>query len=121
MSESRSPRPDEQPSDEQPSEGSPPVVVAVTRTGGFAGLTKAWTAEPREDEASVWSELISRCPWDEPARTDPHSADRFQWNIRAQCGPDEDRRADLPDRALTGPWRELVDAVLTWNAGRSRA
>lgn len=112
MSESRSPRPDGGSSD-----GSPLLVVAVKRTGGFAGLTKVWTAQPREDEASTWVALISRCPWDDPVDGDQRGADRFQWNIHAQCGPDEDREAELPDRALTGPWRELVDAVRDWTDG----
>jgi hypothetical protein len=98
---------------------SPTLLVAVTRTGGFAGLTRQWKAEPGEDEASDWVALISRCPWDEPVvEADRRGADRFQWNIHATCGPDEDRTADLPDGALTGAWRELVDAVREWSDGR---
>ena len=58
-----------------------------------------------------------RCPWDERLDLDPRGADRFQWSIRAQCAPDEEREADLPDRAVTGPWRELVDAVREWSTG----
>ncbi|WP_345801977.1 protealysin inhibitor emfourin [Microbacterium sp. AZCO] len=109
MKETRSP--------ERSTEPSPTLVVAVTRTGGFAGLTKQWRAEPREDEASVWISLISRCPWDDPAERDMRGADRFQWNIRAQCGDEDDREAELADSAVTGPWRELVDAVRDWNDG----
>src|SRR4051812_21346893 len=100
----------------------PALLVAVTRTGGFAGMTRRWTAEPREDEASEWVTLISRCPWDEPAdEADRRGADRFQWNIHATCGPDQDHRADLPDGALTGAWRELVDAVRGWSDGQPKA
>ncbi|MEU1972422.1 protealysin inhibitor emfourin [Microbacterium sp. NPDC019599] len=110
MDQTRSPEPD------GPTE-SPALVVAVTRTGGFAGLTRVWTAEPREDEASTWIALIGRCPWDETLDLDPQGADRFQWSIRARCGPDDDREAELPDRAVQGPWRELVDAVRDWASG----
>jgi hypothetical protein len=107
-------------SNPQPDEGSAlPVaalVVAVTRTGGLAGLTRSWTAEPREEEASAWIALISRCPWDDPAGgADRRGADRFQWSIRARCAPDEDHTADVPDGALTGAWRDLVDAVREWS------
>ena len=110
MDETSSPEPDPAPAD-------PALVVAVTRTGGFAGLTRRWTAEPREDEAPVWIDLIARCPWDERADVEPGGADRFVWRIRAQCLPDEEREADLPDRAVTGPWRDLVDAVREWTSG----
>lgn len=94
------------------------LVVAVTRTGGIAGIERVWTAEPREDEASVWADLIARCPWDDTARPDVRGADRFLWNIHARCGPD-DREADLPDRALTGAWRDLVDAVREWGSANA--
>jgi hypothetical protein len=90
------------------------VVVIVTRTGGFAGLRKAWRAEPRSDEASVFVELIRQCPWDDPT-PDSGGADRYVWSIAAQCGP-EQREADVPDGGLTGPWRDLVDAVRDWSA-----
>ncbi|WP_243076897.1 protealysin inhibitor emfourin [Microbacterium sp. SS28] len=111
MHDSRSPEPDE------PAQPAPALVVAVTRTGGFAGIARAWTAEPREAEAPEWMALIARCPWDERLESDPRGADRFQWSIRAQCGPEEDREAELPDRAVQGPWRDLVDAVREWSAG----
>lgn len=116
MEDTSSPQPD----DGLPREQSA-LVIAVTRTGGLAGLTKVWTAEPREDEAPVWVDLIDRCPWDAPIDGDPRGADRFVWNIHATCGPAEDRRADLPDRAVTGPWRELVDAVRDWSDGSAGA
>ncbi|GAA1925680.1 hypothetical protein GCM10009775_17410 [Microbacterium aoyamense] len=96
------------------------VVVIVTRTGGIAGLRRAWRAEPRPDEASVFVDLIARCPWEAPGPwdepvPDPAGADRYTWSIAAQCGPEE-READVPDTDLTGPWRDLVDAVRDWKA-----
>lgn len=94
---------------------SSPVRVDVTRTGGIAGVARAWTAEPSEGEASDWTMLIERCPWDAPA-AEATGADRYTWEIAAVCGPDE-RRTELPDSDLVGAWRELVDAVRDW-AGR---
>ena len=41
---------------------------------------------------------------------DAGGADRFVWNIEAHCGPRQ-KQAELPDRAVQGPWRELVDEV----------
>jgi len=107
--------------DDEPSDASAPLLVAVTRTGGFAGLTRVWKAEPPDDEASEWIALIDRCPWDECADPNPRGADRFQWSIRAQFDAAWEREADLPDSALTGPWRELVDAVRTWTTDRSQS
>ncbi len=109
-----------------------PVEVAVKRTGGFAGLTKQWRAEPAAAEASVWIDLIAQCPWDAPgtpgdaergeaARGDgaggrpPAGADTFTWWIHARCGDEDEREAELPDDALVGAWRDLVDAVREWS------
>jgi hypothetical protein len=128
---------DERPSvapGDRPADGDPaapavpaqPVEVAVKRTGGFAGMTKQWRAEPPADEASVWIDLIAQCPWDAPssvvpARGDaadgrpPAGADRFTWWIRARCGEQDEREAELPDDEVVGAWRELVDAVRDWS------
>jgi hypothetical protein len=104
-----------------------PVEVAVKRTGGFAGLTKQWRAEPAPAEASVWIDLIAQCPWDAPSApgeaarghgTDgrpPTGADTFTWRIHARCGDEDEREAELPDDALVGAWRDLVDAVREWS------
>jgi hypothetical protein len=133
-------RPSVAPGD-RPADGDPaapavpaqPVEVAVKRTGGFAGMTKQWRAEPPADEASVWIDLIAQCPWDapdslaaEPARGEsedgrpPAGADRFTWWIHARCGEDEEREAELPDAALVGAWRELVEAVRAWSLSTNR-
>lgn len=118
--DSAAPRDEAGPS-EQPGAVTAPLEVAVKRTGGFAGLTKQWRAEPPETEASTWIDLISRCPWDAPeslaeAAQGPRSggADRFTWRIHARCGDADEREAELADAALVGAWRELVDAVRAW-------
>lgn len=105
------------------------VVVVVTRTGGFAGMRRAWRAEPRADEASVFRSLIARCPWDassEPESEDENEAeakrgaDRFVWSIVARWDDVGEREARLVDDEVTGAWRELVDAVRDWNTAAPR-
>ncbi|MET0297344.1 MAG: protealysin inhibitor emfourin [Microbacterium sp.] len=95
------------------------VVVIVTRTGGFAGVRKAWRAEPAGDQAPAFLSLIERCPWDDSAAVRaeaPRSADRFVWSIVARWDDEDEREALLGDNDLTGAWRELVDAVRDWTA-----
>ena len=103
-------------------EPGPPVEVDVARTGGVAGITRRWTAQPPEDEASEWISLIDRCPWDEtgavaaePGADGGPMPDRFVWWIRASWVGADPREAELPDDAVTGAWRELIDAVREWN------
>jgi hypothetical protein len=92
-----------------PERDDPQVVIAVVRTGGIAGIRRRWRVEAPSEEAGEWIALIDSCPWDAPA-PDGRGADRFVWSIRART-PSERREQELPDGALDGPWRELVDAV----------
>lgn len=97
------------PNDDAP--GDELIVVRVERTGGIAGMRRQWTAEPAPDEAPRWIALIEGCPWASvPEPTTALGADRYQWRIIARLA-DEQRRAELPDDRLQGPWRELVDQV----------
>ncbi|MFB8388325.1 protealysin inhibitor emfourin [Microbacterium sp. NPDC055910] len=93
-------------------------VVVVTRTGGVAGMRRAWRAEPGPDEAPVLIELIEQCPWDAVADPcdPPRGADRFVWRIHARCDDDREHDAELADAELTGAWRALVDAVRAWGS-----
>jgi hypothetical protein len=97
---------------------APALEVDVARSGGFAGVTRRWSAQPPEEEASDWISLIDRCPWDHPTSHDGDEGaampDRFVWWIRASIDADP-REAEVPDDELTGAWRELVDAVREWN------
>ena len=129
-----SPSPGPSPAPPEPDAPSPdpaspgdaePVAVAVTRSGGFAGLTRRWRAEPPPAERPQWIALIDRCPWDAastpPSAESPNDAvpatgaDRFVWWIEASYGEDPAREAELPDDAVVGAWRELIDAVRDWS------
>ena len=94
---------------ESPRQTDDPVVIAVIRTGGIAGIRRQWTVEPDPDEAPRWITMVERLPWDDDADAG-RGADRFVWLIRVRT-PSERRERELPDSALAGPWRELVDAV----------
>ncbi|KAA9111690.1 hypothetical protein F6B43_06065 [Microbacterium rhizomatis] len=83
----------------------------MTRSGGFAGLRREWSAAPPADQESQWIALIQSCPWEAATREPtPRGADRFVWRIHARCGPDE-HAAELADDDVSGPWRDLVDVV----------
>ena len=85
------------------------MKITVERSGGFAGMTRTWTVQPAPpDDKDCWQPLIEACPWDTvpaPGRAaPPGQPDRFTYSIRAG-----QRRATLPEQALTGPWRDLVE------------
>lgn len=96
----------------EPTDPAPPhaqVIIAVVRSGGIAGISRRWRVEVSSDDAAEWITRIDRCPWDAEL-DDPTGADRFVWSIRART-PSERRERELADAQLSGPWRELVDAV----------
>lgn len=89
------------------------MKISVERTGGIAAMTRVWTVDARSKTAiNQWEPIVEACPWDAVPRTPRAAAeqfagsqpDRFIYSIRAG-----DRRAALPERAVTGPWRVLVD------------
>jgi hypothetical protein len=83
----------------------PVLVVRVIRSGGFAGLTRQWSVEAAtDDEARSWWPLVEACPWD--AQPDGRHPDGFVYEVTAN-----DRRAELPEQQVDGPWRDLVEAV----------
>ncbi|MBW9093787.1 hypothetical protein JNB62_08845 [Microbacterium jejuense] len=105
--------------DPEPSPATQPAVeVDVARSGGFAGITRRWSAQPAGDEASEWIALIDRCPWDEVGAHDAPRApvpDGFTWSIRVTWSDADPREARLVDDEVVGAWRELVDAVRDWS------
>ena len=89
----------------------PAVAVTVVRTGGFAGIPREWHVEADASDAPGWVVLIEQCPWERCVQADAASgADRFTWELSATHGA---RRhwAELAEQQVTGPWRDLIDAV----------
>ncbi len=82
------------------------VLIRVTRSGGFAGIRRSWIVESEESDG--WARLVDACPWNE--QSESSGADRFVWHIEVRA-PAPSREAQLPDAAVQGPWRSLVDRV----------
>jgi len=82
------------------------LVVTVVRTGGFAGLRREWAASGPPDE---WMPLVEACPW-RSVPADRDSRDRFVYAITVRA-PLKRCSATVPEAALTGPWKALVDRV----------
>jgi hypothetical protein len=88
--------------------------VEVVRNGGFAGISRGWQADVDEQpDKDDWIVLIDDLPWDDvPAQ--PSEPDRYTWIIRIaapETPESTEHEAAVPERALTGGWRELVDRV----------
>lgn len=99
------------------------VFIRVVRTGGFAGLTREWTAEPPPEQAPHWRGLIDECPWDDVDAAESvdgasavRGADAFAWRISARLDDRPPRVAALADGDLDGPWRQLIDEVRAFGA-----
>ena len=90
------------------------MKITVQRSGGVAGMERVWSVQAvTPDDRNQWETLIEACPWDELSGggasgggTGNSQPDRFVYRIRAG-----ERRATLPERDLTGPWRTLVDTM----------
>ena len=89
------------------------MKISVERTGGIAAITRVWTVEARTEAArNQWQPIVEACPWDAVPSTPRAAAatgtmpDRFIYSIRAG-----QRRAALPEQAVTGPWRIVVDST----------
>jgi hypothetical protein len=82
------------------------MKVSVTRSGGFAGVSRTWAVTIDEQpDPDGWNSLLDRLPWSEGVSSAPQP-DRYVYEIRYSR-----RRVTLPEQQLTGPWRELVDRV----------
>jgi len=86
------------------------MKITVERSGGIAALTRVWTVQAvTSSDKSRWQPIVEACPWDaveDPGQAPHGQPDRFMYSIRAG-----QRRATLPETAVTGPWRVLVDST----------
>lgn len=86
--------------------------IEVCRTGGFAGMRRSWCVQlDRVDEPDELERLVDECDWANPPAPIPEP-DRFTYTLTAG-----DHTATLSERALHGPWRELVDRVVSLDDG----
>lgn len=96
-------------SDAPPSEPTAAIAVTVARTGGIAGIRREWERTAPPADPTVLIDLVRACPWDQPIAETP-GADRFVWHIHV-VSTSREREQRVPEAALTGPWRALVEAV----------
>lgn len=85
--------------------------IDISRSGGFAGLTRRWSIEPDGEEEDQWRELIDACPWDE-ADDGGNQPDRYIYRIEAvqyRSAVREQYRATVPEHLLSGAWRQLIE------------
>lgn len=86
------------------------MKITVERSGGLAALTRVWTVQAvTSSDKSRWQPIVEACPWDAVAdsrQATDGQPDRFMYSIRAG-----QRRATLPETAVTGPWRVLVESA----------
>ncbi|MFD1713208.1 protealysin inhibitor emfourin [Amnibacterium flavum] len=75
------------------------VVVHIVRSGGVTAIRREWTVSV---DAAEWARLLDDCPAESAAET--ASRDRYVWRVT-----DESREVVIPDSALAGDWRALVD------------
>ncbi|GAB3604155.1 protealysin inhibitor emfourin [Microbacterium aureliae] len=111
------------PGNDDSTDAAASVEVDVVRTGGFAGLRRAWHVVASDDaDVARWSELVARCPWDAGVDEKPAAdgADRFTWRIRARCHAEPERVTDLGESQVVGAWRDLVDEARAWPATADR-
>jgi hypothetical protein len=86
------------------------MKITVERSGGIAAVTRVWTVQAvTSSDKSHWQPIVEACPWDavgDPRQAADGQPDRFTYSIRAG-----QRRATLPETAVTGPWRVLVEST----------
>ncbi len=96
------------------SQSSDQLTILVVRSGGFAGIRRAWRVLAEGSDVERWAVLVEACPWEaaEAASTadDAAGADRFAWEVAA-ARAGADHRALLAEDDAGGPWRELIDRV----------
>lgn len=87
--------------------------VAVSRSGGLAGITRTWAVQldDQPDLADELCRLVDDCPWNAPPAAPPPEpgpgADRFVYRLDAG-----ELTATVHEPQLQGPWRRLADRVM---------
>lgn len=80
------------------------IRIVVSRSGGFAGITRTWAVEVTEAEAEQrWLPLLEGV---EDTNDDDDGRDRYVYHITVGY-----REVTLAERTVHGPWQELLDRV----------
>lgn len=78
------------------------IRIVVSRSGGFAGLTRTWTVEVSEAEAEQrWLPLLDEL---ESGSIPDDGRDRYVYHVTVGY-----REVDVGESAVQGPWKELVE------------
>ncbi|NJC23516.1 putative secreted protein [Arthrobacter pigmenti] len=77
--------------------------IVVSRSGGFAGITRTWSVDVSSDEAQErWLPLLDQVEdFDDDAQRD-----RYVYRISVGY-----REVTVTESAVQGPWKELVERV----------
>ncbi len=88
--------------------------IEVTRSGGFAGITRrAVVEDPDEEAGRRWTSLVRQAE----DVAEPNVRDGFTWSIRVALVQVEAVEVVLTDAALAGPLRELAETALREGRG----
>lgn len=88
--------------------------IEVSRSGGFAGLTRTWSVEVSPAEAEErWLPLIEQA---HPSETQDAERDRYVYHIAIGY-----HEVTVPESAVQGPWKELVEWVKNASSGERAA
>lgn len=80
------------------------IRIEVSRSGGFAGLTRTWSVEVSTAEAEErWLPLLEQS---EPGHSEDAQRDRYVYHIVVGY-----REVTVTESAVQGPWKELVERV----------
>jgi hypothetical protein len=78
--------------------------IEVSRSGGFAGLTRTWSVEVSSTEAEErWLPLLDQA---DAGQLEDAQRDRFVYHIAVGY-----REVTVTESAVQGPWKELVEWV----------
>ncbi len=82
--------------------------IEISRSGGFAGMTRTWSLEVSPAEAEErWLPLAGQAAEDDGEdRPQREQAERDRYVYRIVIGYQE---VTLPESRLDEPWKELID------------
>lgn len=84
--------------------------IEVSRSGGFAGMTRTWSVEVSPAEAEErWLPLLEQA---DPSQTQGAERDRYVYHIAIGY-----HQVTVAESAVQGPWKDLVERVKDASSG----